>query len=47
MKFFTKLNHLFLEGDGKSTPDEYFNRSNVPEYVIDEITKWINAQPRK
>jgi len=44
---FQKLNHLFLEGEGKSTPDEYFNRSNVPEYVIDEITKWIKAQPRK
>ncbi|MFZ4797472.1 MAG: alpha/beta fold hydrolase [Bacteroidia bacterium] len=44
---FQKLNHLFLEGEGKSTPDEYFNRSNVPEYVIDEITKWLNAQPRK
>ena len=43
---FEKLNHLFLEGIGKSTPTEYFNRSNVPEYVIDEIVKWINAQPR-
>lgn len=43
---FEKLNHLFLEGTGKSTPAEYFNRSNVPEYVIDEIVKWINAQPK-
>jgi dipeptidyl aminopeptidase/acylaminoacyl peptidase len=44
---FQKLNHLFLEGEGKSTPEEYFNRSNVPEYVIEEIAKWIKAQPRK
>lgn len=43
---FEKLNHLFLEGTGKSTPAEYFNRSNVPEYVIDEVVKWINAQPK-
>jgi len=44
---FQKLNHLFLEGEGKSTPEEYSNRSNVPDYVIEEISKWIQAQPRK
>lgn len=44
---FAKLNHLFMEGEGKSTPDEYSIRGNVPEYVIDEIAKWIKAQPRK
>jgi alpha-beta hydrolase superfamily lysophospholipase len=44
---FQKLNHMFLEGEGKSTPEEYATRSNVPDYVIDEITKWIKAQPRK
>lgn len=44
---YKKLNHLFLEGEGKSVPNEYFVRSNVPEYVIDDIGKWINAQPRK
>jgi hypothetical protein len=36
-----------MEGEGKSTPDEYSKRGNVPEYVIDEIAKWIKAQPRK
>ncbi|MEI7978137.1 MAG: alpha/beta fold hydrolase [Bacteroidota bacterium] len=44
---FEKLNHLFMEGTGKSEPQEYFNRSNIPVYVIDEITKWIKDQPRK
>ena len=44
---FQKLNHMFLEGEGKSTPEEYATRNNVPDYVIDEITKWIKAQPRK
>ncbi len=44
---FEKLNHLFMEGTGKSEPQEYFNRGNIPVYVIDEITKWIKDQPRK
>jgi hypothetical protein len=43
---FQKLNHMFLEGEGKSTPEEYAIRSNVPEYVMEEIVKWIKAQPR-
>jgi pimeloyl-ACP methyl ester carboxylesterase len=43
---FQKLNHMFLEGEGKSTPEEYTIRSNVPEYVMEEIVKWIKAQPR-
>jgi hypothetical protein len=43
---FQKLNHMFLEGEGKSTPEEYAVRSNVPDYVIEEISKWIKAQPR-
>lgn len=43
---FQKLNHMFLEGEGKSTPEEYAIRSNVPDYVIEEIAKWIKAQPR-
>jgi hypothetical protein len=44
---FAKLNHLFMEGEGKSTPAEYSVRGNVPEYFIEEIAKWIKAQPRK
>ncbi len=44
---FQKLNHMFLEGEGKSTPEEYAIRSNVPAYVIEEISKWIKVQPRK
>ncbi len=44
---FQKLNHMFLEGEGKSTPEEYAIRSNVPDYVIDDIANWIKAQPRK
>lgn len=39
-KLYPKLNHLFMEGEGKSTPEEYNKRGPVPEYVIDDIAKW-------
>ncbi|MEO8149256.1 MAG: alpha/beta hydrolase [Bacteroidia bacterium] len=36
-KLYDKLNHLFMEGTGKSTPDEYDKEGNVPEYVVSGI----------
>jgi uncharacterized protein len=36
-KSYEKLNHLFMEGTGKSKPEEYDAEGNVPEYVIDDI----------
>lgn len=36
-KLYDNLNHLFMEGTGKSTPDEYNKENNVPEYVIKDI----------
>lgn len=36
-KLYDKLNHLFMEGTGKSTPAEYDVQNNVPEYVVDDI----------
>lgn len=36
-KLYDKLNHLFMEGTGKSTPDEYDKEGNVPEYVVSDI----------
>ncbi len=38
---FSKLNHLFLEGNGPSVPDEYLIPGHVPEEVIDVIADWI------
>lgn len=38
---FEKLNHLFLEGSGLSTPGEYARKQNVPEYCINELAKWL------
>jgi len=43
-KSYEKLNHLFLEGEGKSYPDEYEQQGNVPEYVISDIAQWIKTQ---
>ena len=42
-KSYPKLNHLFLEGEGKSVPDEYQFASNIPEYVIEDISGWIHS----
>jgi hypothetical protein len=41
-KVYPKLNHLFMEGEGKSTPREYYEKpGNVAEIVIDDIANWI------
>lgn len=39
---YPKLNHLFIEGEGKSTPAEYGKPGHVSEAVIADITDWIN-----
>ena len=40
---YPKLNHFFTEGDGAlSLPSEYEIPANVPEYVIQDIIKWVN-----
>ncbi|MFM9943885.1 MAG: DUF3887 domain-containing protein [Bacteroidia bacterium] len=40
---YPKLNHLFIEGEGKSNPSEYWNGGNVPIYVIEDLVIWING----
>ena len=40
---YPKLNHLFMEGEGKSIPAEYSTPGNVAVAVIDDIVKWIKA----
>jgi hypothetical protein len=41
---YPKLNHLFVEGEGKSSPAEYTAPGNVAEVVVKDIASWINAQ---
>lgn len=40
-KSYPKINHLFSEGEGVSTPNEYYKPLNVPLYVIEDISDFI------
>ena len=44
-RLYPKLNHLFMEGEGQSTPAEYERPGHVAEAVIEDIAKWIVQQP--
>ncbi|MCG2818686.1 MAG: alpha/beta fold hydrolase [Actinomycetia bacterium] len=37
------LNHLFIEGEGKSTPSEYETAGHVSEAVIDDIAGFVKG----
>lgn len=37
------LNHLFLAGEGISTPTEYAIQSYIPQEVIDDIVAWFQG----
>lgn len=43
IKVYPDLNHLFMEGSGKSTPAEYAVRSPVAKSVIDDIAAFVTA----
>jgi dienelactone hydrolase len=45
-KLYPKLNHLFIEGEGKSTPSEYETPGHVAEAAIKDVAAWIK-QPEK
>jgi len=38
---YAPLNHLFIEGNGKSSPAEYNRPGHVAEVVINDIAHWI------
>lgn len=40
-KLFTRLNHLFIAGEGISTPQEYSFEGHVDKEVVDTIIQWI------
>lgn len=41
-KLYPACNHLFMEGKGLITPDEYLYRAgNVSEQVINDLAGWI------
>jgi fermentation-respiration switch protein FrsA (DUF1100 family) len=43
IKSYPTLNHLFLPGEGKSTPSEYEKAGHIPDFVFDDIAEWINT----
>lgn len=43
-KLYPDLNHLFITGQGKSTPAEYEKPGNVAEVVVADIASWILAR---
>lgn len=45
-KSYPKLNHFFIEGEGKGTPTEYDLAGNIPVYVIEDIAAWITRHYR-
>ena len=44
IKTYPTLNHLFLAGEGKSTPAEYERAGRIPDAVLDDIAGWIRAR---
>lgn len=44
---YPSLNHLFVEGEGKSTPLEYQKKGHVATYVIDDIAKFIRQTDKQ
>jgi len=40
-KLYAGLNHLFMPGDGKSTPAEYQTPGHVAEEVVNDIADWV------
>ena len=40
-KTYQSLNHLFMPGEGPSTPKEYETPNHIPKYVINDIAGWI------
>ncbi len=46
LKSYPSLNHLFMEGEGKSTPAEYSKPGHVSAIVIDDISGWMAGVAR-
>jgi fermentation-respiration switch protein FrsA (DUF1100 family) len=41
IKSYPTLNHLFLPGEGKSTPSEYDRAGHIPDFVLDDVANWL------
>lgn len=45
LKSYPTLNHLFVAGEGKSSPAEYQRPGHVDQQVIEDIAAWIRSRP--
>ena len=43
-KLYPDLNHLFMTGTGKATPEEYEKLGSVAQSVVSDIGDWISGQ---
>jgi dienelactone hydrolase len=43
-KTYPKLNHLFMEGEGKAKPAEYGKTGHVSREVIDDLAGWVKKR---
>lgn len=43
-QYYEKLNHLMLEGEGPSYPNEYEKEGNPPTYLVEGLSEWIFKQ---
>lgn len=41
LKSYPRLNHLFMDGEGKAKPDEYMKAGHIAREVIDDIAAWL------
>jgi uncharacterized protein len=41
---YPRLNHLFIEGEGKSKPAEYTKGGHVARDLVDDLAAWIKSQ---
>jgi dienelactone hydrolase len=44
LQSYPKLNHLFMEGQGVSSDEEYLKPGHVSGLVVDDIANWIKRQ---
>lgn len=42
LEVYPDLNHLFIRGEGKSTPRDYDEPGNVDERVVRDIAQWVS-----
>ena len=43
-RWYDRLNHLFMPGEKKATPEEFLEAKNIDAPVIEDLSKWIKAQ---